>query len=509
MPQNEAPFERYPHALRIARLFKRPRLRRAFIVALDTLIIALCLLYTALPSEPSMDLPRLDNPLTYPFELLAQTTNSTVFLTVFLGTTLWLAALTLGGMYTRAVPVALTTTPMKVLTTGIIAVGVFSLAHWVFPEFIPFFPPLGATTIAVALLIEREIWAATMRYSLRLYEPTLLLAPKSESAPLRQHLSSYSQNFGLLVVGTMSWDDWLPRPLTDLTSSFDEITQAMDDCGADSLTVSSTSLTNLADLQSLRWMLEQTGRHLNILAEPSSMSSHTMVTRSAPGLFLLEANANIDSPFEAIVRRSFDLLASSILILLLLPLWLILIVWIRLSDRGPAFFLQTRVGKYGRPFKMMKFRTMVTNAEALLPQLQKQVSIPEGAITGGDSDDPDTGILFKLEEDPRITRIGRILRRTSMDELPQLFNVWLGHMSLVGPRPPLYSEVERYSPKVMRKFTVRPGITGLWQVSGRSDLSWRESVRLDLHYIEHRSLRMDMWILAKTIKVVLGRDGAY
>lgn len=509
MSPNEAPIERYPHALRIARLFKRPRLRRAFIVTLDAVVITLCLLYTVLPSEPSFAPLHQDNPFTFPFEVLTHTVSSTAFLTVALGTLLWLTALTLGGMYTRAVPVALSTTPAKVLTTGIITVGVFSLMHWVFPDFVPLFPPLGATTVIPVLLIEREIWAAVMRYSLRMYEPTLLLAPKSESAPLRQHVSRYSQQLGLLIVGTMSWDDWLPRPLTDLASSFDEITQAMDDCGADSLTVSSTSLTNLADLQSLRWMLEQTGRHLNVLAEPSSLSSKAMITRSAPGLLLLEANANTDSPFESLVRRSVDFLASSLLIVLLLPVWIILIISIRVSDRGPAFFRQTRVGKYGRPFKMMKFRTMVTNAEDLLPQLQKQIVVPEGAITDGDSDDPDTGVLFKLEEDPRITRIGRLLRRTSMDELPQLFNVWLGHMSLVGPRPPLYSEVERYSPKVMRKFTVRPGITGLWQVSGRSDLSWRESVRLDLHYIEHRSLRMDLWILARTIKVVLGRDGAY
>lgn len=509
MSLNEVPIERYPHALRIARLFKRPRLRRAFIVTLDTLVVTLCLLYTVLPSDPSPLPLRPDNPLSYPFEVLTQTLSSTVFLTVALGTLLWLTALTLGGMYARAVPVALSTTPMKVLTTAVITVGVFSLAHWGVPDFIPLFPPLGATLVAPALLVEREIWAAVMRYSIRLYEPTLLLAPKSESAPLRQHISRYSHELGILVVGTMSWDDWLPRPLTDLTSSFDELTQAMDDCGADSLTVSSTSMTNLADLQNLRWMLEQTGRHLNILAEPSSLSSRTMVTRSAPGLMLLETNANTDSPFESFVRRIVDFLASSLLILLLLPLWIILIIWIRASDHGPAFFMQTRVGKYGRPFKMMKFRTMVTDAESLLPQLQKQISLPEDAVTGGDSDNPDTGVLFKLEEDPRITRVGRLLRRTSMDELPQLFNVWLGQMSLVGPRPPLYSEVERYSPKVMRKFTVRPGITGLWQVSGRSDLSWRESVRLDLHYIEHRSLRLDLWILARTVKVVLGRDGAY
>ena len=506
---SEAPLERSPQALRIARLLKRPRLRRTLVFVLDTLIIGFSLIYTTLPSEPAFTPLRYSNPFTYPFELLAQALSSTVFLTVLLGTSLWLTALAVGGMYARPRPASFLTCPGKVLTTGITAVGVFSLAHWMIPEFIPVFPPLGAGLVAPLLLIERELWAWAVQYSPRLHERTMLLAPKSESAPLRQHISQYSQQLGIDIVGTMSWDDWLPRPLTNLTSSFDEITQAMDDCTADSLTISSTSLTNLADLQNLRWLLEQTGRHLNMLAEPSSLSSQTIITRSAPGLMLLETNANTDSPLESVLRRTFDLVASSLLILMLLPLWIVLIIGIRVSDHGPAFFLQTRVGKYGRPFKMIKFRTMVPNAETMLSQLQKRVSIPQGAITGGDSDDPDTGILFKLEEDPRVTHIGRLLRRTSMDELPQLFNVWLGHMSLVGPRPPLYSEVERYSPKVMRKFTVRPGITGLWQVSGRSDLSWRESVRLDLHYVEHRSLRMDLWILLRTVKVVLGRDGAY
>lgn len=509
MALSDAPVERSPQALRIARLLKRPRLRRTLIVVLDTITIAVCLVYATLPTEPSFTPVENGSAFSYPFELLAQVLSSNAFLTVLLGTALWLTALSLGGMYARPHPVALSTSPAKVITTGITAVGLFCLAHWLLPDFIPLFPPLGASLIIPALLIERELWAGTFQYSQRYFERTMLLAPKSESAPLRQHIARYSHHLGLDIVGTMSWDDWLPRPLTNLTASFDEITQAMDDCAADSLTVSSTSLTNLTDLQNLRWLLEQTGRHLNFLAEPSSLSAQTMITRSAPGLVLLETNANTDSPLESVLRRSFDILASSLLIALLLPLWIVLIIWIRFSDRGPAFFLQTRVGKYGRPFKMIKFRTMVTNAEALLPQLQNQVSVPEGAVTGGDSDDPDTGVLFKLEEDPRITRIGRFLRRTSMDELPQLFNVWLGHMSLVGPRPPLYSEVDRYSPRVMRKFTVRPGITGLWQVSGRSDLSWRESVRLDLHYIEHRSLRMDLWILMRTVKVVLGRDGAY
>lgn len=147
---------------------------------------------------------------------------------------------------------------------------------------------------------------------------------------------------------------------------------------------------------------------------------------------------------------------------------------------------------------MMKFRSMRTDAEAVLEQLKDQAGQDAG-----------NGVLFKMKNDPRVTRVGRVLRATSIDELPQLFNVLRGDMSLVGPRPPLPREVEAYEKDVRRKFLVKPGITGLWQVSGRSSLSWEESVRLDLYYVENWSLTGDLQILFRTVKAVLKRDGAY
>ena len=158
-------------------------------------------------------------------------------------------------------------------------------------------------------------------------------------------------------------------------------------------------------------------------------------------------------------------------------------------------FRQERVGYQDEPFRMLKFRSMVPNAEALKAQLMER---NEG-----------NGVLFKMADDPRITRVGRFMRRYSLDELPQLFNVLRGDMSLVGPRPPLREEVEHYEQDVHRRLLVKPGITGLWQVSGRSDLSWEESTRLDLYYVENWSVLSDLLILLKTVRAVVGKDGAY
>ncbi|HWH98419.1 MAG TPA: sugar transferase, partial [Pseudolysinimonas sp.] len=169
---------------------------------------------------------------------------------------------------------------------------------------------------------------------------------------------------------------------------------------------------------------------------------------------------------------------------------------VKWDSPGPAIFKQRRVGKGGRPFTTYKFRTMVVDAEARLAELRAQ------ADAGND-------ILFKMRDDPRITPLGKLLRRYSIDELPQLFNVFLGEMSLIGPRPPLASEVEEYEHHVHRRFLVKPGITGLWQVNGRSNLSWEESVRLDLYYVENWTLTGDLAILFRTAQAVVGRDGAY
>ncbi|WP_088810292.1 MULTISPECIES: sugar transferase [Listeria] len=200
--------------------------------------------------------------------------------------------------------------------------------------------------------------------------------------------------------------------------------------------------------------------------------------------------------FYPIAKRVIDFLGASCGLFLLTPLFILLFILIKLSDlRAPVFFKQERIGKDGNRFMMYKFRTMIPNAEEKLAELLEHNEV-EGA-------------MFKMKHDPRITKLGRFLRKTSIDELPQLVNVLKGDMSLVGPRPPLEREVEEYSKRDLGRLAITPGCTGLWQVSGRNDVSFSEMVNLDLHYIQHVSFSLDMKILLKTVRVIFVPNSAY
>jgi exopolysaccharide biosynthesis polyprenyl glycosylphosphotransferase len=196
-----------------------------------------------------------------------------------------------------------------------------------------------------------------------------------------------------------------------------------------------------------------------------------------------------------LLKDAIDRVAAAVGLVLLAPMFVVLAVAIQLDSRGPVFFRQTRVGRDGRCFAMVKFRTMVVGAERLQGDLVRR----------NEAD----GVLFKLRADPRVTRVGRVLRRFSLDELPQLWNVLRGQMSIVGPRPSLPAEVALYDQHVGRRLLVKPGITGLWQVSGRSDLSWEQAVRLDLFYVDHWSPTMDLLIVLKTFSAIVKGWGAY
>ena len=213
------------------------------------------------------------------------------------------------------------------------------------------------------------------------------------------------------------------------------------------------------------------------------------------GMPLLRVSEPALTGFRRFVKGAVDRVGAFLLLLLLAPLMFAVSAFVMIDSRGPVFYRQKRVGKDGAPFTIIKFRTMVTNADVLRTRL---AAANEGH-----------GLLFKMKKDPRITKVGSFLRRYSIDELPQLLNVLSGTMSLVGPRPPLPEESAKYSSDVRRRLLVKPGLTGLWQVSGRSDLSWDESVRLDLRYVEDWSLALDAVILWKTFRAVFGGRGAY
>jgi exopolysaccharide biosynthesis polyprenyl glycosylphosphotransferase len=264
--------------------------------------------------------------------------------------------------------------------------------------------------------------------------------------------------------------------------------------GCDAVAVTSGDATRHNFLRELSWALE--GTEVELLVHPGliEVAGPRMHIRPFVGLPLLYVEQPHFTGWRRLVKRGTDILLAGLGVVVISPVLALIAMAIKLQDGGPVIFRQTRIGIEGRSFTMLKFRSMVVDAEARKAALAAH---NEAA-----------GPLFKIRHDPRITRLGRFLRDFSLDELPQLFNVLGGSMSLVGPRPQLESEVETLRSDARRRLLVTPGVTGLWQVSGRSDLAWEESVRLDLRYVENWSLTMDLHILWRTVHAVLRKQGS-
>ncbi|MDQ0689822.1 exopolysaccharide biosynthesis polyprenyl glycosylphosphotransferase [Arthrobacter sp. W4I7] len=273
------------------------------------------------------------------------------------------------------------------------------------------------------------------------------------------------------------------------------IVEALEACGADAVAVSAGVQLHPQTLRHLGW--ELAARNIGLIMAPAltDIAGPRIHTQQVAGLPLIHVTTPTLEAGQRVAKRLFDLLAAGLLLLLASPAMILIAALLRLDSAGPVFFRQERVGMEGNHFYMLKFRSMTVDAEARLAELAQR---NEGS-----------GPLFKMKNDPRVTRIGGFLRRFSLDELPQLLNVLSGTMSLVGPRPPLPREVEAYESDVRRRLLVKPGLTGLWQVSGRSNLSWQDSVRLDLYYVENWSLAGDLVILFRTVRAVFGSTGAY
>ncbi|WP_162308113.1 sugar transferase [Segeticoccus rhizosphaerae] len=271
---------------------------------------------------------------------------------------------------------------------------------------------------------------------------------------------------------------------------------AVDLVDAEVVVVASHSEMTGPELRRLSWGLES--RNVDLVVSPGiiEVAGPRLSIRPAAGLSLLHVERPTVDGGRLLGKIIFDRVMSVLISLLILPVALVVALAIKVDSRGPVFFRQDRIGARGEPFEMFKFRSMVVDAEARLADVSAQ---------GNDGN----GVLFKQRNDPRVTRVGQFIRRYSLDELPQLINVLKGDMSLVGPRPPLRSEVEGYEPDAVRRLRVRPGLTGLWQVSGRSDLSWDESLRLDLRYVDNWSMILDLQILWRTARAVLRGSGAY
>ena len=306
-----------------------------------------------------------------------------------------------------------------------------------------------------------------------------------------------SSYHGMSIVGACLADTSRASSITGIPvfGGLDNVAVAVDSFGADTVAVLSCPEMNGSRLRELGWALEQTSTELCVASALLDVAGPRTTIRPIAGLPLLHVDRAELGGARRLVKGALDRLAAGLALLLLLPAFVVIGLAIWLSDRGHVFFRQTRVGKNGETFDVWKFRTMVMDAEQRRAEL--------AALNDA------TGVLFKMRRDPRVTTVGAWLRRWSLDELPQLINVAIGEMSLVGPRPALPQETARYGDDMQRRLKVKPGITGLWQVSGRSDLPYEEAVRLDVRYVENWSVALDLQILWKTCAAVLRGSGAY
>ena len=278
-------------------------------------------------------------------------------------------------------------------------------------------------------------------------------------------------------------------------AALDGVAAAAAAVDADAVIVAGQPIEGSEYIRRLGWDLEGTSAELVLSSRLTDVAGPRIHFRPVDGLPLIHVETPTFEGGKHVLKRSVDVVFCSIALVVLLPLMLVIALLIKLDSPGPVLFRQQRCGRSGHTFQMLKFRSMVQSAEDDLAGLLDQ--------------DEGSGVLFKLHNDPRVTSVGRVLRKYSLDELPQIWNALIGDMSIVGPRPPLVTEADCYDGDVRRRLFIKPGITGLWQISGRSDLSWEESVRLDLYYVENWSLTGDLMIMWRTFKSIIRPVGAY
>ncbi|MGJ0117894.1 sugar transferase [Williamsia sp. MIQD14] len=361
--------------------------------------------------------------------------------------------------------------------------------------------PLGT----VALLTSRWSWRSRLTHRRRRrldLDRVVVIGGIATAQPLIEHLDR-NPELGYDVIGLCVPPEQseIIGPLAangrsiPILGEFADARAIVETAGASTVAVTSAEALGHSAMRELSWDLE--GLDVQMVVAPGllDVAGPRMSMRPVAGLPLLHIDKPSYKGANRLAKAMVDRIGAVALVVLVSPALAVCALAITLDSRGPVFYRSERIGPGNEPFLMWKFRSMVTGADRMKDDL---ADLDEGA-----------GALFKIREDPRVTRVGKVIRRFSIDELPQLFNVIGGSMSLVGPRPPLAEEVERYDGPVARRMLVRPGMTGLWQVSGRSDLTWEESVRLDLSYVENWSAMSDAMIMWRTLRAVVGRSGAY
>ncbi len=391
----------------------------------------------------------------------------------------------------------------RVFSAAVTVVAVVGTISWAFQLEVARGLVVATLPLATVLtLVQRGLWRRRLhscRARGRFLQTALIVGHRNGVAALHEQMSREAHH-GYQVIGCC-----LPAGSDGVTAAsfaglpvlgrLDDVVAVVRRHGIDTVAVLPSPELEGPALRRLGWDLEKTSAELLLAPAITEIAGPRVRIRPVCGLPLLHVERPELRGVRRLTKATFDRTAAALGLLLLLPALIGVALVVGLTSRGGVFYRQERVGKDGRPFRMFKFRSMVAGADRLVPGL--------AALSDGN------GVLFKMRGDPRVTRVGKVLRRYSIDELPQLMNVVRGEMSLVGPRPPLQSEVDRYGLDMHRRFLVKPGITGLWQVSGRSDLSWDDSVRIDVRYVENWSLAFDFMILWKTLGVVVRKSGAY
>lgn len=354
----------------------------------------------------------------------------------------------------------------------------------------------------VALVWSRWLWRrwlcrqrALGRYSSR----TVIVGARGEVEYALRTLG-HEGRLGYNVVGVTILDAAPPTLVVDgnvyaVTHGADAVGATASALRADTIVVASQPAGDPTFIKRLAWDVEGTAAEVVLSSRIADVAGPRMSLRPVEGMPLIHVKIPQFEGGAYLLKRGLDLCVATVALLAFAPVALVIAALIKVDDPGPVFFRQSRVGRDGREFRMLKFRSMRVDAEAQLAALREA---NDGA-----------GPLFKLKDDPRVTRVGKILRRYSLDEVPQFWNVLIGEMSVVGPRPPLPDEVSTYDTAVSRRLYIKPGITGPWQVGGRSDLTWDESVRLDLRYVENWSVLGDLQLMWRTARVMIRPEGAY
>lgn len=433
------------------------------------------------------------------FESAGDVVENTALASVFFVGT-WLVMLAFFGAYERMVFGAGTEEFKLVVnasffTAALVATMAFLMQYPLSRGFFVLFFPMGVMLLVLGRLLSRRT-IQRLRVNGHFNEQVLLVGTPGYIGEIHTVLAREAW-LGYRVMGCLVPRDYAGLEQTStgipVLGLIDDVRAVVDEHEPDIVFFTAGAVSSSTQLRRLAWDLEDNA-HVQIIVAPNvtDVSSERIRIRPVAGLPLMHLGRSRSTLATNDAKRTFDVVGSLTILALIWPLLLGLMLWIKRHDGGPALFRQTRVGRLGDEFTCLKLRSMSVDAEQRLAELEAR-----------------DHVLFKSHNDPRVTRPGRFIRRFSLDELPQLWNVVRGDMSLVGPRPPLPSEVEKYEDDMLRRLNVLPGMTGLWQVSGRSDLSWEDTVRLDLYYVDNWSMVQDLLILARTVTAVLATRGAY